>query len=74
MAFLETHGYAFLISIISILSILGITVKILHIGIKKSFVEIIKDREGFPSLSLLQFLLWTIVISFGFLSNTSLEL
>lgn len=68
MALLEIHAYAFLISIIVILGILGITIKILHIGIKRSFHEIIRDREGFPSLSLLQFLLWTTVISFGFLS------
>jgi len=67
VVFLEIQGYAFLISII-ILGIIGITVKLIHIGIKRSFVEIIKDREGFPSLSLFQFLLWTTVISFGFLS------
>ena len=68
MVFLEIHGYAFLVSILVILGIIGITVKILHKGIRRSFVEIIKDREGFPSLSLFQFFLWTTVISFGFLS------
>lgn len=68
MAFLEIHVYAFLISIVIILGILGFTIKILQIGIKRSFTEIIRDREGFPSLSLFQFLLWTTVVSFGFLS------
>lgn len=42
--------------------------KIIKTGTKREFLEIIRDKDNYPSLSLFQFYLWTIVISFGFLS------
>jgi len=69
MVLLLEHGIAYLLSILTICVIIIIT----HMIIKKStpkqkFSEIIRDKDGYPSLSLFQFSLWTVVISFGFLS------
>ena len=69
MVLLLEHGIAYLLSILVISVIVVISSKIIHTKPDpRGFLEIIRDQDGYPSLSLFQFYLWTIVISFGFLS------
>ena len=63
------HLIVYGISIVVIITIICCALWIIHRGgLSRGFFEMIKDKNYRPSLSLFQFFLWTLVISFGFLS------
>ena len=74
MALTLEHVVVYGISIGIVLTLVAITGKIIRSGkeeeggVAGTFLSMIRDRYGYPSLSLFQFFLWTVVISFGFLS------
>jgi hypothetical protein len=68
-------GLAFLGSIAIIVVVLGIlNVIIRHESARRSFGELLRDDDWYPSLARFQFLVWTLIVSFAYLGIAILRL